>query len=83
MTIESTLKLLVRAKLLLPCRSKLIKIFNSVKDHESKLMELNQAVMKGDQELQIECDDAIKQKQLKEKRNRTIKTKISELDHST
>ena len=46
-------------------------------------MELNQAVMKGDQELQIECDDAIKQKQLKEKRNRTIKTKISELDHST
>lgn len=80
-TIESTLKLLVRGKLLLPCRYKLIKIFKAVKDHEQKLQELNNAVMKGDQELELDDDD-LKQSQT-EKRNRMIKTKISELEHST
>ena len=46
----------------MPCRSKLIKIFKSVKDHEQKLLELNTAVMKGDKELENDSDDSIKQK---------------------
>lgn len=58
--IESTLKLLVRAKLLMPCRYKMISIFNAVKDHEVKLLELNQAVMKGDQEMENDSDNSIK-----------------------
>lgn len=83
--IETTLKILVRAKLLMPARYKLIKVFNAVKDHEKKLLELNHAVMKGDQELESvpDSDDSRFASEKKEKRNRMIKNKIGELEAST
>lgn len=51
---ESVLKILVRIKVLMPCREKLIKIFQSIAAHEKKLLDLNMAVMQGSEEIMVD-----------------------------
>ena len=87
--VEQTLKILVRAKLLIPCRHKLIKIFNSVKDHENALLKLNMAVVNGDEEgsefvgSERSMTSTARSRDQRDKRDKTIKSKIQQLEQST
>ena len=73
----------------MPCRHKLIKIFNSVKDHENALLKLNMAVVNGDEEgiefvgSERSMTSTARSRDQRVKRDKTIKSKIQQLEQST